>query len=116
MIEGLKFKISHTELRDHCLKKAEHHKSRAETKQKELPALVAAMDSIREGVAQNVSAKNSSMYAMDPDEPIKQMEKDIKDHIKKSLLFGFYANHLFEDDYTLGHHDLTALELISYAP
>lgn len=115
MIEGFKLKVTSAELKTHCETRAKHHTGRADTKEAELPKLQAAMDAIKThaeatNVSQMTKSGISNSYHMD--DPVGDLEKDIADHRNKALVFSFFANHLFDDDYTLLESDLQRLEIL----
>jgi hypothetical protein len=114
MIEGFKIRVASKELRDTLLDRAEYHRNRAETKQVELPKLREAMEMIKAAPAESVAHFNkaSASYAFDPADAIENLERDIKDHHNKAIVFRFFADHLFDDDYTLGEQDMIRLELV----
>lgn len=116
MTEGLKFKVPSSELKSHLQSRAKHHADRATEKEGELPGLREALSKISGAVAtanrpnpgSNVS---NSRYSLDPDDPIEKLQNDIRDHRSKSFMFGFFASHLFNDNYTLKEEDLSRLEM-----
>ena len=121
MIEGLKFKVPAAELRQHCTDRAAYHKTRAEQKSAEMPKLREALDALKnpgaaestpESIAFANKALRSTGYHADPQDIVDKYEADIRDHRNKALLFGFYSEHFFDEDYTLMDRDLIHLEIL----
>lgn len=116
MIKGLRLRMASVELRKHCETRSAHHRTRAEEKTKEIPALKEAMERIKKmgGSITEIAkfSKSMSNYNVDQEDPVEALEKDIHAHIGKSLVFGFFASHLFDEDYDLDENDLRRLELI----
>ena len=116
MIEGLKLLVRSVELKTHCELRSEYHRKRADEKEAQLPKLRESLEVLRGSGLPATSYSNmnkgSQAYHLDPDDPIKDLEKDIQDHRNKSLVFEFFAGHLFDDDYTLKEDDLQRLELL----
>lgn len=116
MIEGLKLRVTSAEIRKHCLERAEYHTKRAGDKEVELPAIKDAFDKIKAGgttAVQVLAHMNKSGYHSDPTDVIDSLEKDIKDHRNKTLVFKFFGEHLFDEDYTLMETDLQRLEIVA---
>jgi hypothetical protein len=105
MIEGFKLRVTCTELMNHCMERAGYHAKRADTKEAELPSLRRSMEALTKSPQQI----NSSYNLQDP---IEQLETDISDHRSKCSTFTFFAEHLFEEDYTLHESDLVRLEFV----
>ncbi len=124
MTEGLKLLVTSKELKRHCQERAVHHKTRAEQKEGELPKLREAVDRIKQSAVQMMAAAqypagNSgatggmpSGYRLDSSDPVGDLEKSIGNHKDRSRMFVFYAEHWFDGDYTLTHHDLQYLEFL----
>ncbi len=114
MINGLKLKVTSKELVDHCMKRAAYHTKRAGEKEAELPKLREALDCVKgQGrLPDSVSHMNKGGYRLDPDDPVQRLEGDITDHRNKSMVFTFFASHLFDEDYTLEENDLRRLEIL----
>lgn len=116
MIEGLKLRVTSEELRDHCCQRALHHRSRASSKEAELPTLRESLEKLKPEMAAMALThmnKSSSNYHADPEELLENLERDIRDHRNKALVFEFFAAHLFEEDYTLQENDLVRLEILA---
>lgn len=115
MITGFKLRVTSKELREHCQGRSVYHSTRAEEKESKLPGLKEAMNTL-EAVGtspqklSNMGGKSS--YHMDSEDPVDALEKDIRDHRNKSLVFRFFGDHLFDEDYTLDENDLNRLEIL----
>lgn len=117
MIEGFKLKITSAELVKHCLERAEYHNGRGKKKEADLPALKEACDKIKAGgslAAESLARMSgkSGAYHMDASDVVEDLEKDIRDHYNKALVFKFFSEHLFEEDYVLQEADLVRLEVL----
>ena len=116
MIEGFKLKVTCAELRKHLVGRAAYHRQRATEKEGELPNLRTALDNIkRQGVTvvtESIASMGKGGYNLDTEDPIKKLEQDIQDHRNKSLVFFFFSEHLFDEDYTLVESDLVRLEIL----
>ncbi len=117
MIEGLKIRVTSEELEKHCQQRAMYHADRASQKEKELPGLKEALAKVEAVTGQNIAPADLARmskggYAMNVDQPVDQLESDIKDHRNKALVFAFFAEHLFAEDYTLQEADLIRLEIL----
>lgn len=113
MIEGLKLKVTSRELVAHCRDRAQYHAKRASEKENSLPEIKKSFETIKgSGLATSISTMSKGGYHCDPDDPIKDLERDISDHKNKSLVFNFFAEHFFDEDYTLREEDLRRLEIL----
>lgn len=113
MIEGLKLKVDCRELMDHCIRRSEYHTQRANEKEGKLPELKKSLEVIKGNtIANSISNMGKGGYHMDPDDPIKDLERDIQEHRNKALVFKFFSEHIFPEDYTLKEEDLIRLEII----
>ena len=112
MIEGLKLKVTSAELKTHCSSRSSYHSTRANEKADKLPEIRKSLETIRGSAATTMSMMSKGGYHLDPDDPVKDLERDIEDHRNKSLVFGFFAEHLFDEDYTLREDDLVRLEIL----
>lgn len=115
MIEGFKLKITSEELKSHCTERAAYHRNRAKTKEEQIPKLREAMEAIKSNrnsqeLAQMTKFGNLSSYHTE--DPVGDLEKDVTEHVNKSLVFEFFASHLFGEDYTLTESDLQRLEIL----
>ena len=111
MIDGLKLKVPHSELREHCIGRSKYHQERAELKKAELPKVAEAMDAIKNtGDGNTVITMSKSGYKTE--DPVQDLKDDIRDHEKKAMVFQYFADHLFEEDYNLGEEDLRRLEIL----
>ncbi len=123
MIVGLKFKITSTELRTHCSERAKYHSTRADQKEAEIHGLEKAMatlvnlkstsdDDSDAALALAHMTKFSNSYQMDREDPVGALKRDIQAHRNRSLVFKFYAEHFFDEDYDLKPEDLRTLEIL----
>jgi len=114
MVEGFKLKVTSAELKEHCEHRAMYHSERADEKRnKTLPQLREALESVKStSPSSSISHMNKGTYHMDPDDPVKDLERDIRNHENKALVFQFFATHLIDDDYTLQEADLVKLEIL----
>jgi predicted RNase H-like nuclease len=113
MIEGFRLKITAEELRGHCARRAAYHQNRADEKRAQVPTLQEAFDTIKgKGKASpvNVAHMNKGGYRLE--NPVEDLEEDIRDHENKALVFTFYSTHLFDEDYDLAVDDLVRLEML----
>ena len=114
MIEGFRVRVTHAELEKHCLDRSAYHHDRADTKEKELPALKESYERVTSH-NQNpdiMSGMNKTGMSYRMEDPIPQLEQDIRHHRNLALVFGFYAGHLFDEDYNLTADNLRRLEII----
>ena len=114
MIEGLKVRVTCAELKAHCQERAKYHEERAVQKEAELPALKEILDSIKAGKSPESLARmqGKGSYNFNADDPVKDLETDIRDHRNKVLVFRWIGEHLFPEDYTLKDEDLFRLEIL----
>lgn len=114
MIEGFKLRVTSNELKTHCEERSEYHRARSEEKRASLPELKQALECMkRTGTSPKLSSMNNKTnYAFNSSEPIEDLESDIEEHYKKSLVFDFFSKHLFDEDYVLQETDLTRLEIL----
>jgi len=116
MIEGLKIRITSEELQKHCQERSKYHTDRAAQKQGELPGLKEALDKIKasgmKAAESMASMGGKGSYHLDTSDPIEDLEKDIRDHQNKAIVFSFFAGHLFDEVYVLQEADLTRLEIL----
>ncbi len=111
-IQGFQIVIKSAELKEHLLKRSEYHKVRAEEKTAKLPKLKESLETLSNvNPANAVSQMSKGGYAFSANDPIENLEQDIRDHQNKVLVFSFFATHLFDDDYILGDADLRKLEI-----
>lgn len=110
MIEGFKLKVPASELKSHCESRAAHHAKRADDKETSLPHLKTSFDAIKGTSPSGQQSITSNSYHLE--DPVKQLEADIRDHRNKSSVFTFFSEHLFDDDYTLTESDLQRLEIL----
>lgn len=127
MIEGLKLKLTASELKNHFQKRVTHHKGRADEKEGLLPTLRDALQKIKGAkdlhevecgqkaqswLDETIGGSLNSGYRIDSQSILENLQKDIKSHRNKMGKFAFLATHLFEEDYTLTEADLIKLEFI----
>lgn len=116
MIEGLKIRVTAEELACHLKNRAAYHRTRADKKEAELPALKSAADKVKadlQPASLTHMNKGTSSYSADVDNLVEQMESDIRTHRNKALAFDYFAGHLFAEDYTLQENDLKRLEILA---
>jgi hypothetical protein len=111
MIDGFRLKITSAELRNHCTERSSYHRCRAADIQKELPKFRESLDALKaQGTAVNISHMNKGgLYETDP---VDEMEIKVREHSNKALVFTFFADHLFQEDYNLKEEDLVRLEVL----
>ena len=112
MIEGFKLKVTSYELKIHCEARSAYHASRAVQKEEKLPELKKSLETLGNVSPQSLSNMSKGGYNFSQHEPIKDLEQDITEHKNKSLVFAFFASHLFDEDYTLREDDLQRLEIL----
>lgn len=113
MIVGLKFRLTSKELAEHCTGRASYHRRKADEKSAELPGLKEAMERIKASApAKDVSHMSKGGYLLDPSSAVDNLESDIRDHRNKALVFDFFAEHFFDEDYDLKEDDLVRLEIL----
>jgi len=109
MIKGLRLKITSKELKDHCLERAKYHVSRADKSRQEKKK---ALQDLREALEKVKGQKHLEMAtAVLLHGQIESLERDIREHNNKVLVFRYYAEHLFDEDYDLEESDLVKLEI-----
>lgn len=112
VIKGFRLRVTSLELQNHCFKRSDYHKLRAEEKEIELPNIKEAFEKIQHhSLSTNISGKSAASYNFNEDS-IECLEKDIKTHKEKVIIFKFYAEHLFNETYDLDENDLRRLEII----
>ncbi len=115
MIEGLKLRIPSSEIAAHCRDRAAHHRKRAEEKRAEVPGIKDALDRLKVAGAQppaNVATMSKGGYRLDSEDVVENLERDIRDHENKAMVFIYFAGRLFDEDYTLDETDLQRLEIL----
>ena len=113
MIKGLRFLSTSEELKNRLVARAKYHDERAAEKEAELPNLRETLGRIKATKpTTSVSNKTMSNYQLDPDAPIEELEKDIKNHRNSGASFQYMADHLFSEDYDLEENDLIRLEIL----
>ena len=110
MIEGFRLKITSAELKKHCTERGAYHRDRALEYQKEMPKIRESIEALQShGLATSVARMSKGSFETDP---IEDMENKIRDHGNKALVFQFFADHLFDEDYNLKEEDLIRLEVL----
>ena len=94
MIEGLKVTVKAEELRDLCIKRADHHESRAAVYEKQ----VAEMKRDRVEAAPFTNG-----------DPVAALESRRETHASEGKELRFIADHLAAGEYLLGKEDLHKL-------
>lgn len=117
MIEGLKYHFTSEQIAKHMRDRADHHEKRAVTKEEALPKMKEALEEIKKNAPTNHlggMSKSGAMYNVgNPDE---DLERDIKDHRNKALVFRTLSEHLAPNEtYVLTESDLTRLEILQVA-
>lgn len=114
MVDGFKLRMTSKELRIHCETRSQYHATRADEKTAGLPKLRESLETIKNNgiTTTSVSTMNKGGYHLNTDDPIESLERDINDHRNKAILFKFFSEHLFDDDYILKEEDLARLEII----
>jgi hypothetical protein len=119
IIKGLRYHYTTTQLQEHMLGRAKYHESRAEQKEKALPELKRAIETVKsnannqENVDVAMMTKASSNYHFSTNNQVEMLENDIRDHRNKALVFTTLANHLVPfSTYDLDESDLRRLEII----
>jgi len=116
MVEGFKIKLSPLELCKHLKDRAAYHQSRASEKEAAMPRLRESLETLKKSnvslpsTHSNMSGK--SAYNFDAEDPIDSLEKDIRDHKNKAVVFLFLSDHLFDEEYVLQEADLIRLEIL----
>lgn len=114
VIEGVHFDFTGEELSKLMRDRAAYHEGRARTKEGELPPLRELMERIKanpDAAAAQALGKMSSSYKTE--DPVKDLETDIRRHQSWALKFRVYADHFIPTaTYRLGEGDLTRLELV----
>lgn len=112
MIDGLKLKITVSELREHCIQRASYHRKRGDEKERELPNLREALGKLKQQGLNPPTMSYMNKGGIHENDPIEDLEREIRDHRNRALVFQFFAGHLFDDDYTLKEDDLVRLEIL----
>ncbi len=113
MIAGLRFRVPSGELEKHLIERSEYHKQRADEKIANKPKLQEALEHIKSTHSPvTVSHMSKGSYNLDPEDAVEQLEKDITMHTNKSLVFSYFAKHLFQQDYMLSKSEMVDLEIL----
>lgn len=111
MIDGFRLKFTSKELASHLTDRAKYHRRRAAEKGDQLPKLKEAMEHIK-GSGAATSVANMSKGGYHVEDPVADLERDIRNHENKVLVFDLFAGHLFDEDYDLKEEDLVRLEIL----
>ena len=104
MISGIKIHIAGTELFEHLLGRASHHKEKAAHYARQVVSLKAQGDEFQE---------ESSIRSFRED-PLSSLERSANEHTEKYGYFKFLADHLpREETYELEEHDLAKIEIVA---
>lgn len=114
MISGLRLRVTSAELKLHCQFRAQYHKARAEEKRDQLSKMRPLVEALKTDPLAAVQFSNiqKNNYRANPEDTLDALEEDIREHHNKYLLFVFYSEHLFEEDYDLKDDDLIRLEML----
>lgn len=116
IVKGLLFHYSTETLAGLLRARAGHHLSRATEKEKALPALREAVETVRatqEAKAVAQMSKTSNLYQFDAAGQVESLKNDIRDHKNKALVFEEMAKQLVPNaTYELGETDLRRLEIL----
>ena len=115
IVQGFRIRLTADELKVHCLARADYHSQRAIQKETELPSLKEALHKIAavpvpSGVS-NFAKGGPASYSFDPAQQFERIEGDIKNHRNRATVFAYFADHLFDAEYSLDNDDLTRLEI-----
>lgn len=113
MIEGLRLRVTSDELRSHMIARAQYHRSRADTKEGELPKLEEALRTIsHQPQSALISNMSKGSYGFDPESQLDSLKADIQSHRNHTAAFEWMAGHLFAEDYNLQESDLKRLQIL----
>ena len=97
---GLVVEVKNTEIGQHCAERSKYHTERADHKEAELPKLQAALDALKgssnAAVQATISSMNKGGYNLNTENPIEQLENDIRIHRNKALTFKYLGEHLLD--------------------
>jgi hypothetical protein len=113
-MDGLKFKVSSSELRSLLLERATYYRNLALEKESSLPDLRKAVDTVKVGrnAANMAIGLSKSPYHIVHDAPLGAFEQDVQNYREIAKSFSFLAEHLFDEDYVLREDDLVRLGII----
>lgn len=117
IVKGLRYHYTTDQLREQMLGRAKHHDGRADQKEKALPELKKAIDTVKANAVTNpetVAAMSKfSNYQFSTGDQVEALENDIRDHRNKALVFRTLADHLVQHAiYDLDEGDLRRLEIV----
>jgi hypothetical protein len=91
MIEGLKFKVTAQEIKEHLQARSQYHENRANEKEAELPTLEALIEKLTGEPAGKLTnqgkARFSGTYGFDPESQMDAIRNDIRHHRSKASKF-----------------------------
>jgi hypothetical protein len=106
MISGIKIHVAGTELFEHLLGRANHHKERAAHYVRQVASLKAQGDEFQEDPVSSVRRFR--------EDPLSSLERSANEHTEKYGYFKFLADHLpREETYELEEHDLAKIEIVA---
>lgn len=112
MITGFCLRLTSAELQKHCSGRANYHAQREREYAKELPKVKESVEQLKKAGSSSPTVSYMSKGGSYDVDIVKDMEEKIRDHHNKSLVFEFFASHLFEEDYNLQENDLIRLEIL----
>jgi hypothetical protein len=119
IVKGLRYHYTTDQLREQMLGRAKHHELRAEQKEKALPELKRAVETVKanaqtqENTELAMMIKTSANYHFAGGNQVEALETDIRDHRNKALVFKTLADHLVPHaTYDLDENDLRRLEIV----
>ena len=115
IVKGLFFHYTTEELAKLMRARAEYHDDRAAKKESAMPELKKAVETVKNATEATTVArmsKVSASYHFDGDQ-VEELEKDIRDHRNKAIVFRALAEHLVPNaTYELGEDALRRLEIV----
>ncbi|WP_422931398.1 hypothetical protein [Singulisphaera sp. PoT] len=113
MVRGFRLRFTSPELKKHFKDRSNYHRKRAEEKAARLSTLRVAGERAEPSATGAPQAEASKAGQVGQgEEPVGDLERDIKDHLGKTSMFDLFAEHLFAEDYDLEESDLVRLELL----
>lgn len=98
------------ELRDHCHRRANYHRDRADAKEAELPKLRASLSVVNAAPTPEFA---NSVSRIDATRAVEHVQAEINNHRAMARRFDFFALHLFAPAvYSLTRCDLDSLEML----
>ena len=119
IVQGLRYHYTTEQLKEQMLGRAKHHDSRADQKEKALPELKRAVDTVKsnaqtqENTEVTMMLKAHSNYHFAGGDQVEALEADIRDHRNRAIVFRTLADHLVPyATYDLDENDLRRLEIV----